>query len=87
MFGRVRRCSKTCRSPSDVELFLVEHMPILSEARSENVPPSKAAKTEITTLRVKRLSDQAVLPKRGSAKAAGYDLSRQDWPEGYAARE
>ena len=31
---------------------------------------------EITTLQVKRLSQHAVLPCRGSEKAAGYDLAR-----------
>lgn len=50
-------------------------MPPLGIIEAENVPPSKVAKPEITTLRVKKLSSQAVLPSRGSAKAAGYDLS------------
>ena len=37
----------------------------------------KVAKTDaITTLRVKRLTENAVVPTRGSSKAAGYDLSR-----------
>lgn len=46
--------------------------------------PSKKAKlcaaaitpAPISTIRVKRLTPDAVLPKRGSAKAAGYDLAR-----------
>ena len=38
---------------------------------------SKMAKIDvITTLRVKRLTENAVVPTRGSSKAAGYDLSR-----------
>lgn len=32
----------------------------------------------IIQLRVKRLSDDAVLPKRGSPGSAGYDLARCD---------
>lgn len=36
--------------------------------------PKKVARVE--TLLVKKLSDKAVLPKRGSDKAAGYDLVR-----------
>lgn len=42
-----------------------------------SVPASKkhcAVATEV--LQVKKLSDKAVLPTRGSAGAAGYDLSR-----------
>jgi hypothetical protein len=56
----------------------------------ENIPanvtssPSKKAKLsaananfeEVTTLRVKKLTADATLPKRGSARAAGYDLAR-----------
>ena len=38
-------------------------------------PPHKVAKTA-PLLKVKKLSDKAVLPSRGSALAAGYDLSR-----------
>lgn len=46
--------------------------------------PSKKAKLSIPavtpapigTLRVKKLTPDATLPKRGSAKAAGYDLAR-----------
>jgi dUTP pyrophosphatase len=47
----------------------------------ENVPvdqpPAKVQRTEpVEQLRVKRLSENATLPKRGSAGAAGYDLAR-----------
>lgn len=43
---------------------------------SDNVPPpDKTAKRELM-LKVKRLSDNATLPTRGSAQAAGYDLYR-----------
>ena len=38
--------------------------------------PKMAKIDVITTLRVKRLSENAVVPSRGSCKAAGYDLSR-----------
>ena len=51
-------------------------MPVLSEVQGQNDPPFKIARTETVTLRIKKLSEHAVLPKRGSAKAAGYDLSR-----------
>lgn len=37
-------------------------------------PPSKAQKREV--LKVKKLSEHATIPQRGSAGAAGYDLSR-----------
>lgn len=53
----------------------------------ENTPssPSKRAKISstpaisaaaISTLRVKKLTPDATLPKRGSERAAGYDLAR-----------
>ena len=38
-------------------------------------PPQKISKLA-PLLKVKKLSDKAVLPSRGSALAAGYDLSR-----------
>lgn len=38
-------------------------------------PPQKISKIS-PLLKVKKLSDKAVLPSRGSALAAGYDLSR-----------
>ena len=40
-------------------------------------PPAKLQRTEAEPkLLVKRLSEHATLPKRGSAGAAGYDLAR-----------
>ena len=56
-------------------------------AQSENVapgcsamePPAKQARLApeaAESFRVQRISDKASLPKRGSAKAAGYDISR-----------
>ena len=57
-------------------------MSVLAEAKHnrENLPEQPAAKMQklepISTLRIKKLSEHAFLPKRGSAKAAGYDLSR-----------
>ncbi|KAL0031712.1 hypothetical protein WJX79_002462 [Trebouxia sp. C0005] len=54
-------------------------MPAFAELHNENTadePAFKSQKTEaINTLQVKLLSAAATLPKRGSAKAAGYDLS------------
>ncbi len=57
-------------------------MQALSETGRENIvaePPSKMQRTAEPTevLRVKRLSEHAILPKRGSAGAAGYDLARR----------
>lgn len=56
-------------------------MSILAEIQNVNEavqqPVKKAQKLEaINTLQVKFLSPHATLPKRGSANAAGYDLSR-----------
>mmetsp|Transcript_32204 Transcript_32204/g.44684 ORF Transcript_32204/g.44684 Transcript_32204/m.44684 type:complete len:168 (+) Transcript_32204:142-645(+) len=44
---------------------------------AENLSPNKFAKMEhfAETLRVKKLSENATIPTRGSAHAAGYDLS------------
>lgn len=45
----------------------------------ENVVPEqplKVAKMDNNVLRVKKLSENATLPARGSAGAAGYDLAR-----------
>jgi len=51
----------------------------LSVSAGENImpeQPNKLRKTQPETLQVKRLSDKAILPKRGSTGAAGYDLAR-----------
>jgi hypothetical protein len=50
-------------------------------ATSENVPqvdanPAPAKAPRIEYFKVKRIHADAVLPKRGSDRAAGYDLSR-----------
>ena len=46
-------------------------------ASAPAMPPSKVLKTSHgPALLVKRLSEHAVLPKRGSVGAAGYDLAR-----------
>ncbi len=44
----------------------------------ENLQPAKLQKMSppMEQLRVKKLSEHATLPKRGSAGAAGYDLAR-----------
>ena len=55
-------------------------MPPFAELHNENVTVetvAKAQKTDaISTLQVKLLSAAATLPRRGSARAAGYDLAR-----------
>ena len=62
--------------PGHLQPLQLAGMSVLRETTNEQAPPVKMAKPEITTLRVKKLSEHAVLPKRGSAKAAGYDLAR-----------
>ena len=48
-----------------------ENMPSSSE------PAAKVHRTEVAEeLRVRRLNEHALLPKRGSTGAAGYDLAR-----------
>lgn len=50
-------------------------------ASRENVPeqPAKLQKVEpMEQLRVKKLTSTAILPKRGSSKAAGYDLAASE---------
>ena len=63
-----------------IRRFRSSNMPVLASIQAqENVceqPPSKMARVEQEYLRVKRLSPEATLPTRGSAGAAGYDLSR-----------
>ena len=51
--------------------------PLVAHA-SENIieQPTKMRKLETPTLRVKKLSEHAILPTRGSSGAAGYDLAR-----------
>lgn len=56
-------------------------MSVLAEIHNVNdgfqQPAKKAQKLDaVNTLQVKLLSPHATLPKRGSANAAGYDLSR-----------
>lgn len=66
--GFVARRGATCR--------MLRNLPA---AGQENLPqqPSKLQKLDgMDTLRVKKLSDNATLPTRGSAGAAGYDLAR-----------
>ena len=57
---------------------------VLRSVTNENIlasnqdPPSKIQRINVPEppLRVKKLSEHATIPKRGSEKAAGYDLSR-----------
>ena len=53
--------------------------PLSAIVGGENIPekPQKMQKMEHEpVLRVKKLSDRATLPVRGSSGAAGYDLAR-----------
>ena len=43
---------------------------------SAAAPPPAVTAAAISTLRVKKLTPDATLPKRGSERAAGYDLAR-----------
>lgn len=57
-------------------------MSALTDNNKENqtaphIPPAKLQKVDaINTLQVKLLSGAATVPRRGSARAAGYDLAR-----------
>lgn len=65
-------------------LFRAKTTMTVLKAASENVPQcgaEPAAKMQrveapVEALRVRRLNEHALLPKRGSAGAAGYDLAR-----------
>ncbi len=74
-------CSKALLRAAKPSILAVAKMPAFAELHNENTvsePAFKSQKTEaISTLQVKLLSAAATLPKRGSAKAAGYDLARQ----------
>lgn len=53
--------------------------PLTAISGGENIPDQPAKMQKIETepiLKVKKLSDRATLPVRGSAGAAGYDLAR-----------
>lgn len=57
----------------------LRRMTTLAESGRENMPeqPLKVQKVDYNMiLKVKKLSENATLPKRGSAGAAGYDLAR-----------
>ncbi|CAD7699265.1 unnamed protein product [Ostreobium quekettii] len=54
---------------------MAENRPVIVEEFSR---PSKRPKLESVRLRVKKLCEHAVLPRRGSPGAAGYDLSSAD---------
>ena len=78
--GTVLR-SRTLRFTPKSATWLAPRMSVLAELHKENEaiqqPVMKAQKLDsISTLQVKFLSPHAVLPKRGSVKAAGYDLAR-----------
>jgi hypothetical protein len=60
------KMTQTC-SPKHV----MDCLPVLQDAK-------KIALTPTPTLRVKKLSENAKLPVRGSALAAGYDLYRSE---------
>lgn len=54
------------------------NMQVLAANGAENMPeqPNKMRKVDNEILRVKKLTEFATLPVRGSAGAAGYDLAR-----------
>lgn len=74
-------CSKALSRVAKPSILALAKMPAFAELHNENTvaePAFKSQKTEaISTLQVKLLSAAATLPKRGSARAAGYDLARQ----------
>lgn len=82
VIGRTEPYSVLQSSPLRGPPLSVSAMPALSEISNENEsasrdPPAKIQKVDvISTLQVKLLSDKATVPRRGSAKAAGYDLAR-----------
>ena len=43
---------------------------------SENIPPQQSSRQASRTLLVKKLTEFATVPTRGSSQAAGYDLYR-----------
>ena len=73
-------CSKALLRASKPAYAALARMPAFAELHNENTadePVSKSQKIDvISTLQVKLLSAAATLPRRGSAKAAGYDLAR-----------
>ena len=73
-------CSKTLLRWCKPSIGSVPRMPAFAELHNENKvdePAMKAQKVDIiSTLQVKLLSAAATLPRRGSPKAAGYDLAR-----------
>ena len=54
------------------------NMQVLAATGAENMAeqPNKIRKVDNEVLRVKKLTELATLPVRGSAGAAGYDLAR-----------
>ena len=50
--------------------------PLVASENFINEQPMKLRKVDAGVLRVKKLSEHATLPVRGSSGAAGYDLAR-----------
>lgn len=54
-----------------------ENVPLAeADCRLNESPTTKKAKSMSTKFLVKKLTEHAFLPKRGSVGAAGYDLAR-----------
>ena len=60
---------------------MTENVPLVdADSRLNSSPAAKKAKQMSKRFLVKKLSEHAFLPKRGSAGAAGYDLARSAEP-------
>ena len=68
--SRVRNTAQYIRRSSSMQ--------VLAATGAENMAeqPNKMRKVDNEVLRVKKLTELATLPVRGSAGAAGYDLAR-----------
>jgi hypothetical protein len=72
-YARVTHCPLTCRSSTtSVTMSNVEQ----PDAKKRKVDDQHSSIAPVSGLLIKRLSEKAKLPTRGSALAAGYDLYR-----------
>lgn len=84
----LRRCHHQTLSPLVTSRSLhrttIRMTSVMAASGQENMPAAKVQRTEppapkaapVEALRVRRTNEHALLPKRGSAGAAGYDLAR-----------
>lgn len=81
MLARLPACLRRCPLPPPLprKPFLSSGVMTVAAAQqsAEGEPAAKMQRTEppAETLRVRRLNEHALLPKRGSSGAAGYDLA------------